>query len=566
MKNTLILLTALILAILLFSPTAMARTPDHLWSEGFGNANVQRGSSTTTDASGNVIVAGYFAGNANFGGGTLTSAGAFDIFVVKFDANGNHIWSQRFGNATDQWSVAVAADASGNVIVTGYFTGTVDFGGGTLTSEGGYDIFVAKFDMNGGHVWSDRFGDASDDVARSVAIDPTGNIFVTGYFAGNVNFGGGLLASSGLNDICVVKFGGSGSHVWSDRFGDASDQQGMSAATDASENVIVTGHFENTVNFGGGTLSSGGGYDIFVAKFDKDGSHTWSDGFGGTGDQLSRCVATDVSDDVIVTGHFEGNVDFGGGVLTSAGLDDIFIAKFARGGSHVWSRRFGDASDQLSRCVDTDGSGNIIVTGWFRGNVNFGGGILASAGLDDIFIIKFGRLGKHLWSRRFGDASGQRAHCVAIGGRRGIIVTGWFEGTVNFGGGGLACAGMHDIFVVKFLSAPPRGGKKDRFIEEVASLPESKIPLALYPNYPNPFNPSTVIPFALPKEMHVNLSIFDVQGKLIRTLVDEALPGGFKEYRWDGTDAAGNPVSSGIYFYRLKAGQQAFKDRMVLLK
>ena len=116
-----------------------------LWSKRFGDASSQVGNSVATDASGNVIVTGSFQGTVNFGGDTLTSAGSDDIFVAKFDAAGVHQWSQRFGDATSQVGQSVATDASGNVIVTGSIQGTVNFGSGTLTSAGTTDIFVAKF-------------------------------------------------------------------------------------------------------------------------------------------------------------------------------------------------------------------------------------------------------------------------------------------------------------------------------------------------------------------------------------------------------------------------------------
>jgi len=110
-----------------------------------------------------VVITGYIWGTVDFGGGPLTSAGGFDIFIAKFDTNGQHLWSQCFGDGSNQDAYGIAIDGSGNVIVTGWFQGTVDFGGGALTSAGLDDIFVAKFDPNGNHVWSQSFGDASDD-------------------------------------------------------------------------------------------------------------------------------------------------------------------------------------------------------------------------------------------------------------------------------------------------------------------------------------------------------------------------------------------------------------------
>ena len=232
----------------------------YIWSRRFGDTNYQAANALALDSSGNVIITGVFMGTVNFGGGVLTSAGSWDIFVAKLDSGGNHVWSKRFGDGNHQYAPAVAVDDLDNVLVAGYFVGAVDFGGGTLTSAGGEDIFLAKFDSGGGHQWSKRFGDAStEQQAWGVAIDGSGNAIIAGYFTGAVDFGGGALPNAGPNaDIFVAKFGSDGAHVWSKSFGDTYAQSASAVAVDPSDNVLVTGGFYMTVDFGGGTLTSGG--------------------------------------------------------------------------------------------------------------------------------------------------------------------------------------------------------------------------------------------------------------------------------------------------------------------
>jgi hypothetical protein len=397
-----------------------------------------------------VVVTGIFNGAVDFGGGTLTSEGSDDIFLAKFDSNGAHVWSKRFGDSDPQNAHDVAVDASGNVIVAGFFIGPVDFGGGTLTSAGGYDMFVAKFDPDGNHLWSKRFGDANYQFARSVAVDASGNVIVTGYFYGTVDFGGGALTCAGLPDVFVVEFDPDGNHIWSKRFGEVGDQGGYAAAADASGNVIVAGYFNGTIDFGGGVLTSAGDRDIFVAKFKPDGDHLWSERFGDGSSQTALAIAVDVSGDAIVAGYFEGAVDFGGGALTSAGGEDIFVAKLGSGGAHDWSERFGDASGQNPQDVAVDASGNVTVTGYFMGTVNFGGGTLTAGSSGDMYVAKFGSGGAHVWSKRFGDGKGAVGRSVAVDASGNSIVTGYFPGIVNFGGGALASAGGYDVFVAKF--------------------------------------------------------------------------------------------------------------------
>jgi len=153
-----------------------------------GVAGSDSGYSVAIDGSGNVIVAGTFMGTADFGGGPLTSSGGTypDIFIAKYSAAGAHQWSKRIGGIGDEIPHGVAVDGSGNVVVTGSFTSTADFGGGSLTSTGSYDIFVAKYSSTGAHQWSKRFGDTTSDTGYSVAVDGSGNIVVTGSFQNKV--------------------------------------------------------------------------------------------------------------------------------------------------------------------------------------------------------------------------------------------------------------------------------------------------------------------------------------------------------------------------------------------
>lgn len=182
--------------------------------------------------------------------------------------------------------------------------------------------------------------------------------------------------------------------LWSMRVGDEEDwQSGNGVATDAAGNVALTGTFEGSVDFGGGMLASAGGGDVFVAKLGPSGNHLWSKRFGdAASSQAGLGVVVDGASNVVLTGTFEGSIDFGGGSLTSAGGGDVFVAKLGSNGDHIWSKRFGDGWDwQSGHGVATDGAEDVFVTGTFRGAADFGCGTLASAGWGDIFVAKLGR-------------------------------------------------------------------------------------------------------------------------------------------------------------------------------
>jgi len=437
----------------------------HMFSKAFGSVpdvavygtpEGEGGFGVAVDKSGNVLVTGFFDGSIDFGGGPLTSPNGRAIFVAKFSGvNGSHVWSKGYGASTGGGEPnAIAVDASGNVIVAGRFTGTLDFGGGALTSSAAIDIFVAKLSgVDGSHLWSKVFLGSNTLDAPGVAVDAAGNVLVSGGFHGTTDLGGGPLIGGGSVAIFVGKLSGAdGSHLWSKAFGgmynDAFSCHGI--AVDASGNVIVTGRFwvdggstTVTVDFGGGPLTIGDA--IFVAKFSgADGSHLWSKAFPGSF-WYGSVVAVDALGNVIVTGAFTGTVDLGGGSLTTSRSEiyNVLVAKFSGvDGSHLWSKGFGGTA-QCSAGVDVavDASGNVLVTGAFydTGTVDFGGGPLTIAGDSLMFVAKYSGVdGSHIWSKGFGGSGhydGGGTSEVTVDASGNVLVTGAFYGTVDFGGG-----------------------------------------------------------------------------------------------------------------------------------
>jgi FlgD Ig-like domain/Beta-propeller repeat len=458
---------ALVLLVVALATTSPAQAPEHLWSEGFGGFSNDVGTAIGVDALGNVVVVGYFSQAMNLGGANLVSAGGFDIFVAKYDANGAHLWSQRFGGPGDDKALAVALDGSGNIFVTGYFNGTVNFGGGNLVTAWGNDMFLAKYNASGAHQWSQRFGGVSGEVGNAagiaVAVDGSGNVLATGDFNGTANFGGGNFASAGNLDIFLAKYNANGVHQWSQHFGSFFDDSGAAVAVDGSGYIFMTGFFNHLVDFGGGAFDTGAGSDVFLAKYDANGVHQWSRSFGNAYDAHGTGLAVDGSGNVVVTGGFSGTVDFGGGGIASAGFStDIFLAKYNTNGVHQWSKRFGGGNVDVGSAVAMDGSGNVVVTGSFENSVYFGGNLgWSSAGASDMFIARFSAGGVYQYSRAGGGAVDDFGNAVAVDGSGKAVVTGNYSGAADFGGASLAGSGANDIFIVKYGSEPIILGIKD---------------------------------------------------------------------------------------------------------
>ena len=432
--------------------------PKHLWNKGFGGSSNDYGYSVSVDSSGNVYITGsFYSPTIDFGGGSLTNAGNADIFLAKFDSNGKHLWSKRFGGSDWDEGTSVSLDSSGNVYITGYSgSSTIDFGGGSLTNTGNADIFLAKFDSDGKHLWSKRFGGNDYDYSYSVSVDSSGNVYITGYFrSSTIDFGGGLLTNAGNSDIFLAKFDRNGNYLWSKRFGESDYDEGHSVSVDSSGNVYITGYFRSsTIDFGGGVLTNAGNSDIFLARFDSNGNHLWSKRFGGSDYDEGNSVSVDISGNVVyITGYFSSStIDFGGGVLTNAGGQDIFLAKFDSNGNHKWSKRFGGSNWDVGHSVSVDSSGNVYITGYFRNStIDFGGGSLTNTGENDIFLARFDSNGNHLWSKRFGGSSDDYGYSISVDSSGNLYGTGYFHSiNIDFGGCLPLSAWSYDIYLIKY--------------------------------------------------------------------------------------------------------------------
>jgi len=365
----------------------------YAWSKRFGSSGTDVGYGVGTDSSGNVYITGQFQGTVDFGGGNLVAANA-DIFVLKLDSAGNYVWQKQLTGTGNDLAYAISVNSSGTFVISGEFGsfgGGVNFGGGVLTSAGSSDIFVAEYDSSGTYVWAKQIGGSGTDRGFAVAIDSTGVAAVTGDYRSSVQLGCGSIISNGLADIPVVKFSSTGGITWVRRFGGTSDDRGTGIAIGPSGEVLVTGYFDGTINFGGGVRpDSGGGVDIFLAKYTTNGVWTWDKVFGSPiGVDSPRAVAVDSSGNISMVGDLDNPLDFGCGSFGENSSTNVLITKFTSAGACISSARYGDLSDDHGYGVAFDSSGNLIIGGTYSAGINFGGGQMTSPGGYDGFLVKF---------------------------------------------------------------------------------------------------------------------------------------------------------------------------------
>jgi hypothetical protein len=371
-----------------------------------------------------------------------STAGHYDFFVAKASGTtGAIVWLKAFGGTQDCHGVSVASDQNGNIYVTGSFQGTANFGGNNLVSAGAGDIFVMKLNAGGAHVWSERFGDTADDAGSGIAVDGLGtNVAVVGYYDGSPNFGGGALPpASGDNGFAAKLGAASGSYVWAKGFGGSGSTIMADVALTAAGSVVFVGGYDASISIGGNTLPSAGGRNVMVAELDgSTGNPVWSHGYAdGANQQSVNAVAVDPSGNILFTGQMAGSVDFGGGALTSVGGSaNAFLVKLYGAGNYAWSQRFVGAS--MGTGVATDGAGNIALFGSFSGTLNIGAKSVISAGKDDVFVAKLDPSGASpFWLQRFGSADDEGAATIAVvtsGASPGAsFIAGQFPGTIGFG-------------------------------------------------------------------------------------------------------------------------------------
>jgi hypothetical protein len=431
------------------------------WFQQYGGMGAVTPVAVAADAAGEPVVTGNFTGVVNFGSGPLNGdSGAGDVFVTKLLASGAGLWGKFYGDPQSQIAGGVAVDKSGDVLVTGGFQGKVFFGGSTLTSAGAFDAFVVKLDAAGAHLWSKGFGDGSSQRGAAIGADGGGNVAVLGQFTGTIDFGAKAhtSASNAGGDLFLLDLDASGAYRWSKSFGSAQfNSTTQRLVVDAAGNIIVVANCIGAIDFGDGTPAGAGGIDVCVAKFDPTGALSWSRRFGGVGFKQmgANGVAVDATGDVIVAGNFSGSVDFGAQSLPGDDKNRLFVAALGPDGTPKWARQFGDPVSVLSfNGLAVNAAGTVVVTGSFTGNIDFGGGALTASGSGgDVFVAVLDSAGTFKWNTHFGGVQAQNlmSSGVTFADASTVVTVGTFQGTADFGDGPVASANASNAFLVKLL-------------------------------------------------------------------------------------------------------------------
>jgi uncharacterized delta-60 repeat protein len=441
------------------------------------------------------------AGNVYVTGRSFSSGAYFDYTTIKYNAAGVQQWVANYdgpGNS-DDIAIAIALDESGNVYVTGYSLGSGTF----------YDYATVKYNTTGIQQWVVRYNGPGNtkDLASALAIDLSGNVYVTGASGeGSVN----------LSDYVTVKYNSSGVEQWVARYSDLYDYA-TAIAVDASSNVYVTGYSYHLGTY----------YDYATVKYNASGMQQWVARYNGPGnaDDNANAIAIDASGNVYVTGESVGSGTFG----------DYATVKYSPSGVQQWAARYngpGNAND-VANDIAIDGLGNVYVTGESR----------ASGTEDDFATVKYNASGVEQCVARYNGPGNtfDLATALAVDVSGNIYVT-----------GRSAYIGGSIITTIKYVLVPVSVQGQNTEMPEAFSLEQ---------NYPNPFNPITKIKYNVPEATSISITIYDILGKEVARLVSGFVQPGSYEVNWDATN-----FTSGTYFYRFESEHFTEVKKMSLVK
>lgn len=410
-----------------------AQSPTYKWA--FDNTNASyaiRGNTMVVSPGGNTYYTGEFTGTYDFDHGSsvanLTSAGNSDIFVAKYDTEGNYDWALSFGDPGNDYAHVIGIDDNENIIVSGGITGTVDFDPGTGNTSLTGVFYLAKYDSNGNFLWVTP----TTYQLYCIKTDAAGNIYITG-------------------DNSFAKYDAAGNLIWNINL---TGIKGKSITTDATGNVIVSGSFSATVDFdpsaSTSNLTAQGLKDGFIAKYDASGNYIWAFALGGTGSSYggfdeASSIEVDANDNVYVVGIFATTVDFDPGPathnLTAAFMENkcaYYFAKYDASGNYVFAYKF--FSDMSIIFVDVnpdmaiDDNGNIYISGpHWGGNVGTTTTInLTSNGGPDLFVAKYDSNGINDWVFSIGGLYSEFCGTINVDQDDNVYINGYYNPLMDF--------------------------------------------------------------------------------------------------------------------------------------
>lgn len=486
-----------------------------------------------------------------------------DVCISKFTPNGDIIWMRLDGGIGLDRGFDIVTDSNDDIIVTGFFSGTAEFGDSTLISSGFSDVFVVKYNSNGVFQWVVHGAGPDHDESFCVTVDNFNNIYIGGFFENNLQLGNYSLSSTDTYEtLFYSKISSNGDVLWAEQAYnlDYSESVVESICFDGF-NIVITGSFDDTMVFQGDTLYSyDESYDVFIAKIDVTGNKVWIKQAGGDVDDGGRAIISDGSGNIFITGYFSQMANFGTFQLTSLNSsNDVFIAALNSNGNFIWVNQASGPSNEYPTSISYNSSNGLSICGtttgdFIVGNLNYSGN-----GTEDIFAVNYSTGGNLLNVLHTGGIGEERIYDIYLDDNNSAYIVGSFWGSMEIGGTTFnTISTLTDLYVAKI------DFNNVSYLNDDLNIALSN-EFRLSQNFPNPFNPTTRIQYRVSRISQVTLKVYDVLGNEVATLLNEEKPAGSYEVEFN-TSSIKHIPSSGVYFYQLKAGNFIETKKMILMK
>lgn len=434
-----------IILICLCSLTKVYAQP--FWFKNHGGVGNDEALDITNDLSGNHIVTGYFTQSVAFGSTTLSTSSISDIFIAKYSPTGTILWAVQAGGIGADRGYSVRCDPAGNIYVTGYFNHSATFGSTTLVANANsQDIFVTKLDPAGNFVWTKTMGSDLGDTGYGITTDNSGNVIVTGQFKGTADFGSSIIYT-GNNDpytgllayeLFVAKMDATGTTLWVQPGFSNYDDRGLDVDCDIAGNIYVVGQYSDTIMLDvihNNTVQNAG----FLMKLDAAGTEMDFRRLSAV-QTLIYSIDVDNLDNVNICGDFMGNLSIEGTPNTyvnSTYTKNIFVGRFNTSCDVVWTNFAGSENEVSAKSIITDNGGNVFVAGTYKCKfdqyaIPYGDGMFYSSGFRDVFAAKYDNTGAFVWSKNCGGPADDFCSGISLSPTNLPVIAGGMNKNFNF--------------------------------------------------------------------------------------------------------------------------------------
>ena len=432
--------------------TGVSQNDDTGFPRQAGGTGFDQGLSVATDSQRNIYVTGVFQGTARFEENMIASAGQSDVFLAKYNPNAELLWVRQAGGPANDTARSITVDSNNDIYITGDFIESADFGTTTLSSSGESDIFIAKYDSDGDLLWATEAGGSRSDVARSITIDSNGDGLITGSLRGSAMFDNvRIVAGSSTNSFFLAKFNPNGRFLWVEFEESTGNMVGVAVGSDNQDNIYIAGEFAGSTTFNNDTmLQTGDGNDVFIARYDPDGDIVWANQAGGRFNDAVNDIAVESNGDFYITGSIGGTADFGGTEVSHSGDRDIYAVKYDANGALVWANAAGGSSTDVGLGVSLSNNDSVVITGRFESTWALGNNVVSSLGESDLITIKYDDQGVFDWVRTAGGSDTDGARDIDSDSNGVSLITGFFSSTAGFDGVDRTSAGGFDMILVRY--------------------------------------------------------------------------------------------------------------------